>query len=212
MKALKQALPYAIGALLLAAGTPVSATPFTTTFAFTPTSGGQSLSVTNTDDAGNTLDFFRIMLDADSTLSNYSNPAWVNDQSVAGWSSDAKAFDPSYGTTPAELNDFKYSGIADGSTLGFSYNFDYTGLLAASAQTFSYEAYFGLCDSSSSTCANTTNELIPGSGVFYAGEATGYLMYTQPGPGPEPAPEPVTLSLLGIGLMALAVRGRHHPG
>ena len=210
MKALKQALPYAIGALILAAGTPVSATPFTTTFDFTPTSSGQSLSVTNTDNAGNTLDFFRIMLDADSIWSRYLNPAWVNDQSGAGWSSDAKAFDPSYGTTPAELNDFKYSGIADGSTLGFSYDFGYTGPLASSAQTFSYEAYFGLCDSSTTQCANNTNELVPGSGIFYAGEATGHLVYTQP--GPVPAPEPVTLSLLGIGLMGLAVRGRRSPG
>lgn len=199
---------------------PVSATPFTANFTFTPNSGGHSLSVKNTDGTGNSLDYFRIFLDADTTVDSssviigygfYTNLLWANDQSGAGWISGSLDSVNNFGG-PGEFNNFKFpgAGIADGATLGFSYKFDYSGSLAKSQQTFSYEAIFGLCDDTGGTgaCANLT-ELDPGSGVYYAGKGTGNLVYNAgTPPGPNPTPEPVTLSLLGIGLAGLAFSSR----
>jgi len=208
MKRLTQGSALLLSALALASS--AWAGPFTAEFKYDSSSAGntitQLLTVKNTDGAGNTLDFFRIFLDADAAndYGNYSALAWIN--AGAGWTSDAVAPSGGFGGTPGEFNDFKVPGIADSATLGFSYRFDYVGAVAADLQLFSWEAYFGLCDSTDPNCTGTDS----GAGFKYQGMGTGDLAYTPsgPGPGPSPAPEPVTLSLLGAGLLGLAIRRR----
>lgn len=217
-------------AALMALIAPASAGPFTADFIYTSaslggSSIGHSLSITNTDGAGNSLDSFRVFLDADTTLNLagtviigygfYTNLMWTNDQAGAGWSSIFVDSASNFGG-PGEFGDAKFPGpgIADGATLGVGYKFDYSGSLLQSQQTFSYEAIFGLCDDTGGTgaCAGLT-ELDPGSGVYYAGKSTGHLMYDAgTPPGPQPTPEPMTLSLLGIGLLGLAFSGRRRRG
>lgn len=217
MKRLTQGSALLLSALALASS--AWAGPFTAEFNYDSSSVGntitQVLTVKNTDGAGNTLDLFRIFLDADAAndYGNYSALAWINDQAGAGWTSDAIAPSGGFGGTPGEFNDFNVPGIADGATLGFSYQFDYTGLLTADLQLFSYEAYYGVCsDDQDLACTSRTDS---GAGYWFSGLGTGKIAYNTPagpgpgpGPGPSPAPEPVTLSLLGAGLLGLAIRRR----
>lgn len=215
MKRLTQGSALLLSAFALASS--AWAGPFTAEFNFDSSIVGStithSLTVKNTDGAGNTLDYFRILLDADSTneYGNYSSLLWINDQAGAGWTSAASDPIPGFGGTPGEFNDYQVPGLADGATLGFSYQFDYAGLLTAAQQLFSYEAYFGLCfDDTDPGCTSRNDS---GAGYWYSGVGTGNLVYNTPsgpgpGPGPSPAPEPVTLSLLGAGLLGLAIRRR----
>ena len=134
------------------------------------------------------LDFFRIDFDADA-FTAYDNVAWVADNA---WWSSAVQDDPAFGGLPASILadasilGTNVGGIARGGQLGgFQVSFDYAGLLAATAQEFSFWSSFGT-DVNGGTLSDVTGK-------------TRYV---------NPVPVPASLLLLGSGLLGLIPRLR----
>lgn len=149
------------------------------------------------------LDYFQINLDADVNLALYANIAWINDK---GWTTTAANFDPAFGDLPGAITADDalifggHGGIAPNATLtGFTFKFDYSGVLDPTAQTFSYLASFG-------THEDPTNA----NGYATILDESGNIRYFHEDNNNPPVPEPGTIVLLGVGLvgMGLCLRRR----
>jgi hypothetical protein len=183
----------AVSTILLAAA--AWATPFADiTYDYTKSGDTYTFDLTVKNTFTSNLDFFQINLGKDTNTSHYTNIAWSDGK---GWATTAVPDDSAFSGLPGAVTaDDSFMGSGGGgiaSTLsGFKFQFDYTGLIDPTAQSFSYLASFG-------TIADPTN------GYLTALDETGNISYYHPSNNNNPVPEPGTIVLLGAGFASMGI-------
>ncbi len=144
------------------------------------------------------LDYFRIILDADPVVDHYSNIAWNNGKGWVIWEDQPLS---GFGGTPGALHaddsilGSAGGGIAHGATInGFQFTFDYNGSVLPVQQLLTWHAEYG---------TNLGGNGIPqgdplNPDYWIMGSADGNLRYAG---GTPSVPEPGTVLLVGAGLL-----------